>query len=129
MLSSYGETYWYWNTPPPQFQRFVCNCNEYKPGFNHKLELPSCRVCNKLPVHFIRKCDSCEELFLKDFHAPSFCTLNPKCWNCLDTTAPMCDHIPWGLVSCVDGRGIVPPQLIKKIDVSNFDPLADWHST
>jgi hypothetical protein len=117
----YTDEYWYWTTIPPQFKRYICQCENYKPGYDYKLELPICRVCSKLPKYFLRKCTSCNKLFLKDFHSPSFCVLNPQCWNCLDIDAPMCKHVPRGLVSCVDGRGIRPPQIrTPTVPVENF---------
>lgn len=116
----YGEKYWYWNTIPPQFERFVCKCERFSPGFNYEKHLPICKVCGKLNHVMIKKCTNCEELFLKDFHVPSFCQLNPLCWDCLDKDAPICEHIPWGLIDLYQSYGVVPPQIMKRVDISDF---------
>jgi len=119
----YGDKYWYWETDaiPSQFKRFVCLCQDkIQPGFDYKLGLPICEKCGKLFRHFIKECEKCNKLFLKDFHAPNFNNVHPLCWDCLEPSMSPPQDYPWGLVDTLLSRGIVPPQLVKKVDISDF---------
>jgi len=120
----YGDKYWYWekDSIPSRFKRFVCLCEvgTLVPSWDDRLNLPICGRCKKLYLTSIKECEKCNNLFLKDFHAPNFDNLHPLCWDCIEPSMSPPQGYPWGLVDLLLEKGIVPPQLMKKVDISDF---------
>lgn len=90
-LYKYYSPYWYryYLNIPVDIRDKVCLCKEFKSyDLNSKNGLPTC-LCGGILHYMIFQCDSCSDIFLKDFRHPKFCILDPLCWNCIDEN-PSC---------------------------------------
>lgn len=83
---------------PGKLRAFVCLCDttlgKRKLDYDYALGVPICGRCDKMLPYYTYRCLECERVFLKNFHHPTFCRIDPFCWDHLDKTLeiPECGH-------------------------------------
>ena len=79
----------------------------------------ACGTCGKPPVHFLYKCKSCDEVFIRDFSWPWWCSLDPRCWNCIQEVTEACPK--HGIVPIYKEKG-APLSLPLGLNPRKFTP-------
>lgn len=83
------ELFWYWNSIPAQFKRYICQCpNDGTRQFVNKVgqRWLSCNKCDKAYPTTVKECSNCHVVYLDDFEyvnrSARLGYLNWKCYDC-----------------------------------------------
>ena len=84
----------------------ICECwgdKEISPKAPYK-----CGVCTTPLRGYKYEC-SCGTVFTHDFSHPSWCPLDPTCWECTKKIELPCDHYPESIAKVIATRGVINP--------------------